>query len=357
MRRTAVALALVAASACGADGRSRFLLEQAPLALGWHGVAATVFLHPASVPAKAGVYAAGSATGYFTTLLLTSRFSLTEAQAHMGTAYAWRGALAGHSLDAWLKFGAWPGRVLGMWLASVAGEAGGLALARSMTTGQAAMVVTCTDIGLIHGLCAGTLINDFVFDDSMWHASPSVGMLPGEVVGALTGLAISRGRRSTEGQAFVVRAGAVVGTVVPGAMYYACTGRTGRRDQSIAAGIGLGTGTAGALLAAMAVAGRPLTMGEAWLVSAPPALGALAGAGAGYALRHDRRGAFGGGAAGACLGLAVGLAVPGRVRAGSGVGAGVGRRVWVDFGSLVAAAANLMSAQRLEAPRLVVARF
>ncbi|MEO0078177.1 MAG: hypothetical protein ABIK86_04160 [candidate division WOR-3 bacterium] len=285
-------------------GRQRFALEQIPMALGWHGVAAVLYFQPEKLPARAGLYLCGSALGYFGTLALSSRLPITAAQAHLSTAFGYRGILAGHSLDAWLKFRPWSNRILAMWFASVAGQVAGFVLARNTSSGRAAFVSASTDLGIIQGLCIGTIVNDLIFHDSLWHASPSVGILPGALVGTAAGLVLSRSRHCSEAQVMTARTFTLAGAILPGAAYYAVSGRTGRRDQSVIAGLASLGSIGGTLLGKHLTRTRILSDRQSFLVTGLGVGAGLAAAGLGYAGFRSTRVAAGLGAAGAAAGLA-----------------------------------------------------
>jgi hypothetical protein len=200
----------------------------------------------------------------------------------------------------------------------------------------------------------GTLINDLVFHDSLWHASPSVGILPGEVAGTVAGLVLARNRQGSEGQAFATRVGGVAGAALPGAAYYVVTGRTGRRDQSVMAALGSAGSIAGTLLAARAVRDSPLSLGRGCLFASAGFAGALAGAGAGYGILRSRRGAVGVGIAGTAAGLACGLYLAQRLPPER---TSLWNKVKVDCDALVALITGFASHRGASAKRLVTVRF
>jgi hypothetical protein len=354
-----IVAAITAALGTGPDivppdqARRRFVLEQVPLALSWHGAAALLYFEPGAVPAKAGVYLAGASLGYAGTLLATGWLPMTEAQVHFGTALAYRGVLAGHSLDAWVKFNPWPNRVLAMWTGSVTAEAAGLALGRRLTPGQAELTLVAIDFGTLQGLCAGTIVNDVVLHSSLWSTLPSGGILPGQVAGAVAGAFIARDWQGTEGQAQMIRAGSLVGAALTGAAWVVISGRTDLRGQSIAAGIGSAGSIAGALLVARAVRGWPLPAGNGWRVAAAGVSGLLAGATAGYAFRGIKAG-IGAGAVGAATRLATELLLA------YGPGLSHNRstsRFTVNFDAVATAGAQFGLRGSFAAPCLVTIRF
>lgn len=279
------------------QARRRLVLEQLPLALSWHGSATLLSSEPDALPDKIGVYSAGATLGYSGTLLATSWLPLNESQAHFATALAYRGILAGHSLDSWVKFQPWSRRVLVMWLGSITAEAAGFFIGRSLTTGQVELLLTTIDLGALQGIGIGTILNDVVFHDSLWHSSPSTGILPGQFIGAIAGLTLLRHWQRTEGQTQLIRAGGLVGGTVATATCIALAGNTSLRTQSIAAGAGMAGCIAGTLLAAQAVRNCELDVGNGWRLAAAGTSGLLAGAAAGWAFRGTR-GALGAGLAG-----------------------------------------------------------
>jgi len=324
------------------------------MALGWHGVATALYFRPERLTARVGLHLAGSAVGYFGTLVLAGRLPMTEARAHLSTAFGYRGIMCGHSLDAWLKFRPWSNRILAMWLGGVAGQAAGYALASDMSLGRAALVSACTDMGIIQGLCIGTVVNDLVLHDSLWHASPSVGILPGAVVGTIAGLALTRRRHESEGQVMVIRTFGLAGAALPAAVFYSVSGRTGRRDQSIMAGLASCGSIAGALLGSRVVRGRALPAGNGYLVAGAGAAAGLVGAGLGYAGFRNLRAATGLAAAGATAGLAGGWLLASRPDAGH---SDHSRRFTVNLDALAVACAGVTTRAGFPARSLVTVRF
>ncbi len=279
------------------QARSRLILEQLPLALSWHGTAALLYSEPDALPDKIGVYFAGATLGYSGTLLATGWLPLNESQAHLATALAYRGILAGHSLDSWVKFQPWSRRVLVMWLGSITAQAVGLVSGRCLNPGQAELLLTATDLGALQGIGIGTILNDVVFHDSLWHSSPSTGILPGQVIGAIAGLAMLQSWHRTEGQTQLIRAGGLVGGAITTATCLVLAGNASLRTQSIAAGAGMAGSLVGALLTAQAVRNCEFGVGNGWRLAAAGTSGLLAGAAAGWAFRGTR-GALGAGLAG-----------------------------------------------------------
>ena len=104
----------------------------------------------------------------------------------------------------------------------------------------------------------------------------------------------------------MIRAGSLVGAALTGAAWFAISGRTDLRGQSIAAGIGSAGSIASALLVARAVRNYSLPAGSGWRVAAAGVSGLLAGAASGYAFRGIKAG-IGAGAVGAATRLAAEL--------------------------------------------------
>jgi hypothetical protein len=353
-------LAAVAVAAFGGESgscrqaRHRFALEQVPLALSWHGTAAMLHFQPEGLPGRAAVYLAGSSLCYLSTQLVTRCVPLNEVQAHMGTALAYRGILTGHGLDAWLKFKPWSNRVLAMWLGSVAGEVGGLILARNLSLGQAELVLTGADFGTLQGLCVGTAVNDLVFHDSLWHASPSVGILPGQMIGAAAGLVAARYWKGTEGQAQLMRAGSLVGAALPATAYLVATGGGGRREQSIAAGLASAGSITGTLLVAWAVRERALPAGNGWRLVGAGVSGMVAGTVAGFGAYGEAGAAATAGLIGAGTRLATELLL---IRVSTYGQGDLSQRLYINIDALGSAVAEFGQRGWFAAPKLVVVRF
>ncbi len=337
-----------------ASARRRFAIEQMPMALGWHGVATALYFRANRLPVWFGLHLAGSTVGYFGTLLLASRLTITEARSHLVTALGYRGIVCGHSLDAWLKFQPWENRILAMWLGGMAGQAAGYALATGMSPGRAALVSACTDMGIVQGLCFGTVVNDLVFNDLLWHASPSVGILPGALVGTITGLALTHSRRESEGQVMVIRVFGLAGAVLPGAFFYSVSGRTSRRDQSVMAGLASGGSIAGALLGLRITRGRALSVGRGSLIAGTAATAGLAGAGLGYVGFRNLRAATGLATIGTTAGLVAGWLLASRLDTGN---SGFTGRFTVSIEDLVVACADVAMHTESPARNLITVRF
>jgi len=341
------------------SGRQRFLVEHLPLALGWYGTAGVLLEWPEGTGTKVVAYIAGSTLGYAVPLLATMRLPMSDAQAHFSIAFAYRGLLAGHSLDAILKFGSVPHHGLGLLVGSVCGEAGGYLAARRLDIGRAALITSYVDFGILNGLFAGTIVNTMVFNQSLSDASPSVGILPGEVVGGIWGVCRARTWRCSEGQATVVRAAGILGAAVPGCVYFAARGKFDNSDQTAVSALGIAANVAAVCLVERLVRRTQLAASDGYAVAGGTIGGALAGAGigrAGWGRRGALRAALGGGAVGAVAGFVGGLCVE-EHRAGQPGRTDLRRRLDLDYTALLAAVAAYGRERSFCAPGLVRVRF
>jgi hypothetical protein len=285
---------------------------------------------------------------------------MSGAQAHFSIAFAYRGLLAGHSLDAILKFGSIPHHGLGLLVGSVCGEAGGYLAARNLDIGRAALITSYVDFGILNGLLVGTIVNTVVFNRSLADASPSAGILPGEIVGGVWGVCRARTWRCSEGQATVIRTAGILGAIVPGAVYFAAKGTFDNADQTAMSALGIAANVAAVYLAERMARRTELAASDGYVVAGGTIGGALVGAGLGFAGSGRKcalRGALGAGAAGAVAGFAGGLCLEKRRTGRSGRAGLRCARLEVNYAVLLGAAAGYRRGGSFNAPGLIRIRF
>ena len=323
------------------------------MALTWHGPATVLMLEPKTWPARLAIGTAAGALGYAGTVFTASRSPMTRAQAYMCVDLGYRGIVFAHGLDAVFKFGPNPRRVLGLWLASVAGQAGGYFAARGMTTGQVTTAITYTDLAIVEGFFVATIANDVVFHGSTWSSAPSWGSIPGTVLGFGAGMLCQRGSDGTEGQAALAWCGGLTGAFVPGAVYFAARGRNGLRDQTVMSALGMAGSVAGAVLTGHLVHSRPVSASQACAVLGTTVAGLLLGGGLGLAVAQNGRGVAAGSVAGALVGQSCGLVtVLGRPAATRDDG-----RVRINVQGLAGAVVALVAVREFAVSRFVVLGF
>jgi hypothetical protein len=335
-------------------GRARYVTDHIPLSLGYCTLLELV-VQPRD--AKLGVALFMLSAGG----LIAGSFAVptTPAQAHLSVAYGYRGTLTGLGLAEILgaeAVGWWGLLGLGTGLAA---EGGAYQLAASMSGGQAQLMSTYTDVGIL----GGGLLWGMTFQEG----DPVPWLLVGEGVGAGVGYLRQQTLPYTEGQGLFVRTSSVVGAAAPVGLTYALAGSDGIAflDGRFAAGVAL-LGSAGATYCAERYIGRyALTSGGGVACAGLTAAGALVGAGLGYLVSpgydiNETSGRILTGFAtlGALGGMAAGLTIA--MRSAESAGSSwllPDDRVAVNWAAIPGSALSYAKDRQFSAPSLVTFRF
>jgi hypothetical protein len=337
-------------------GRARYVLEHIPLSLYYCGLLEGV-IQPHNAKLGVGLYML-SAGG-----LIAGSFAIptTPAQAHLSIAYGYRGSLTGMGLAEILGVGD-AGSLCFIALGSgLAAEFGGYRLADSMSAGQAQLMSTYTDVGIL----GGGLLWGMTFQEG----DPVPWLLVGEGVGTGVGYLRQRTLSYTEGQALFVRTAGILGALAPVGLTYTLAGSegVGVLNGRFAAGTAL-LGSVGATYYAERYVGNyPLTAGGGLACAGMTAAGALVGGGLGYLMSpSDDYGSdqtagrmiAGGATLGALGGMAAGLAIARRsAEPARGSWLLPGDRLAVNWTAISSSALSYAKERQFSAPSLVTFRF
>jgi len=337
-------------------GRARYVIDHIPLSLAYSGLLEGM-IQPSDTKLAVGILML-SAGG-----LIAGSFGIptTPAQAHLSIAYGYRGALTGMGLAEVMGVSdAGPLCFLGL-ASGLAGEYGGYHLAKRMTAGQAQLMSTYTDVGILGGgLVWGLAVRD---------ADPVPWLVLGEGIGAVVGYRRQQVLSYTEGQALFVRTASVVGTLAPGALTYALAGGDGFAflEGRFVVATALVGSIGATYLAERYIGGYPLTFGGGVACAGMTAAGALVGGGLGYIMspsdvygsgQTSGRMIAGGATLGALGGMAVGLRIAKRPSESPQSGRlSPGDRLTVDWAAIGASAVSYVKDRRFSAPGLVKFRF
>jgi len=343
------------------EGRGSFLLQQIPLALGAYGPGVTLSIDPQDGRAFTALYLLSASGSYFGSLVLSNAAPMTLAQTHLTVAYGYRGAAAGLLLGSVLDSYEHPlGNFArgGLLLAGTAGgQLGGYALSRKYGLGQAAMVSTFTDFGMMDGLVAAVALRKLLNRDIPDRYLEG-GALVGEFSGAVLGNLHAPRYPWSEGHATVIRTAGMAGAAACGALYYAVTGLPGQTGHVVAATLSsIGGNVAATWLAERDMRQRSVSAGGGYIVAGTTIGGALLGAGIGYAATTEGRvvAATGilGGIGGFLFGRKLALELQARQTPGSQ------SRASIEFNlpALAAAAVEYSGNHTFTAPNVVTVRF
>ncbi len=341
------------------EGRGSFLLQQIPLALGWYGPAVLLVTQPASFQAGAALYLTTSSACFFIPMYALRNTEMTHAQAHLSVAYGYRGALSGLAISQILglhEASGWAGVMLAT---SIGGQFAGYAMAQNLTLGQATMVTTYSDFGVVDGLGLGAVIRVLSGIESEGRIVYAGG-LAGEVAGAYWGKSRVRDWRCTEGQVVVDRAGGILGLGVPIAVYYALSNFSPGSDANIVSVslLGIAGNIAGVYLAEQQVKSLPLSTGNGYIVAGATAGAAMLGGGLGILLTNEPRVLALTAAAGGVAGFYGGIRLARSLQANQSGRAGLGRsRLEVNYAALAGAVVTFACDGTLSAPDLLTVRF
>ncbi len=337
-------------------GRARYVLDHIPLSLIYCGLLEGT-VQPSDAKLAVGLYMF-SAGG-----LIAGSFAIptTPAQAHLSIAYGYRGMLTGMGLAEVMGVNSSsPLCFLGL-ASGVAGELGGYHLAKGMSAGQAQLMSTYTDVGILGG--------GLFWGLALRNSDPVPWLVLGEGLGALAGYRRQQVLSYTEGQALFVRTASVVGTLAPAALTFTLAGGDGITflEGRFVVATAL-VGSIGATYYAERYIGAyPLTLGGGVACAGMTAAGALVGAGLGYIVSpSDQYGTgetssrmiTGGATIGALGGMAFGLRIA--KRSSESVQSGrlsPGDRLVVDWAAVATSAVSYSKDRRFAAPSLVTFRF
>ncbi|MBM3330318.1 hypothetical protein FJY68_00535 [candidate division WOR-3 bacterium] len=336
-------------------GRARYVIEHVPLSLVYSGLLEGV-VQPRDAKLGVGLYML-SAGG-----LIAGSFAIptTPAQAHLSIAYGYRGMLTGAGLAEVLGVRDAGARCFTALGSGVAAEFWGYRLARGMSAGQAQLLSTYTDVGIL----GGGLLWGMTFQ-----GDPVPWLLLGEGVGIGAGYLRQRSLSYTEGQAMFVRTTGVLGALAPVGLTYALAGSdgVGALNGRFASGTAL-LGSLGALYYAERHIGNyPLTAGGGVACAGLAAAGALLGGGLAFLVSPNdyygigetsQRMIVGGATLGAVGGLAAGLSLAKRSAAlTQGSWLTPNDRLAVNWTILSASALSYAKDKQFSAPGLVTFRF
>jgi hypothetical protein len=341
------------------EGRGSFLLQQIPLALGWYGPAVLLMAEPHDFRAGAALYLTTSSACFFIPMYALRNTEMTHAQAHMSVAYGYRGALSGLAISQILSLNeasSWASVGL---VTSIGGQFAGYALARDLSLGQATLVTTYTDFGIVDGLGVGAIIRVLSGTESEGRIIYAGG-LAGEIAGTYLGKMRARDWTCTEGQVVVDRTGGILGMGVPIALYYALTGFSASSDANLVwvSLLGIGGNVGGVYLAEQETRQPSLANGNGYMVAGMTIGGALLGGGLGILLTNQPRVMGVTAAAGGVAGFYGGIALARSLQTNQNGHSGLNRsRFDLNYAALTGAVTSFACDRTISAPNLVTFRF
>ena len=342
------------------EGRGSFLLQQIPLALGWYGPAVLLIAQPRDFRVGAALYLTTSSACFFVPMYALRNVEMTNAEAHLSVAYGYRGALSGLAISQTIGLnmdntGGWAGMMLAT---SIGGQFAGYALARNLSLGQATLVTTYTDFGIVDGLGVGAVIRVLSGAESEGRIVYACG-LAGEVAGTYWGRMRTRDWNCTEGQVVVDRTGGILGMGVPIALYGAITGFAPSADANIVwvSLLGIGGDIGGVYLAEQEMRHLPFTTGNGYMVAGMTIGGTLLGGGLGILTNEPRVMAVTA-AAGGVAGFYGGIALAKSLQANqNGHSSLHGSRFELNYAAVTGAVTSYACNRAFSAPNLVTIRF
>jgi len=340
------------------EGRGSFLLQQIPLALGVYGPAVLVITQPQDFRVGAALYLTTSSACFFVPMYALRNVEMTHAQAHLSVAYGYRGALSGLAISQILGLNdacGWAGVGL---LTSIGGQFSGYALARDLTLGQATLVSTYNDFGIVDGLGVGAVIRVLSGGESEGRIVYAGG-LAGEVAGTYWGKTRAREWVCTEGQVVVDRTAGILGMGVPMALYFAFTNFSPSANANMVwvSLLGIGGNIGGVYLAEQEMRHLPLATGNGYMVAGMTIGGALLGGGLGILTNKPRVMAVTA-AAGGVAGFYGGIALAKSLQTDQTGHSSLNRsRFDVNYAALTGAVTNYACNRTISAPNLVTIRF
>jgi hypothetical protein len=306
----------------------------------------------------AALYLTTSSACFFVPMYAMRNAEMTHAQAHLSVAYGYRGALSGMAASQVLGINDPSGWAAVMLATSIGGQFAGYAFARDLSLGQATLVTTYTDFGIVDGLGVGAVIRVLSGVESEGRIVYAGG-LAGEVAGAYWGKTRARDWHCTEGQAVVDRTAGILGTGVPIALYYAFTNLSPSDDANIVlvSLLGIGGNIGGTYVAERQTRDLPLATGNGYIVTGMTVGGTLLGGGIGI-LTNEVRVMAVTAAAGGVAGFYGGIALARSMQANQNGHSGLDRsRLEVNYAALVGAVTSYACDRTFSAPNLVTIRF
>jgi hypothetical protein len=270
------------------SARGQLIATQMLLSLAFYGPAVPMALGLSQTRSVLAGYMLTSAAGFYLPYRLTRRDGVTPVQRQMTWYGATRGAGAGLLLERLLlgdrgnhrtRLG---GAVAGSVVAAAAGY--GVAGWRSYDPGQAQLGGVMADFGALAG--GGGAYVAGLFDGGRMPRSGSAALLAGGGLGLLGGDWLSRRLDYSQGDAYVLRAGGVLGALAALPLVNALGTESGKAHAGGAvAGMGAGVGATSMLLRA-----QEFTFGQGLIITGGQVAGGLLGLGLTYLL--DTRGHF-----------------------------------------------------------------
>jgi hypothetical protein len=340
------------------EGRGSFLMQQIPLALGWYGPAVLVIAEPRDFRVGAALYLTTSSACFFVPMYAMRNTEMTHAEAHLSVAYGYRGVISGLAISQIVGISDAPGWAGVMLATSIGGQFAGYALARDLSLGQATLVTTYTDFGIVDGLGVGAVIRVLSGTESEGRIVYAGG-LAGEVAGAYLGKMRARDWNCTEGQVVVGRTGGILGMGVPIALYAAFTNFSPSADANtvLVSLLGIGGNIGGTYVAERQMRDLPLATGNGYIVAGTTIGGALLGGGLGVLTNEPRVMAVTA-AAGGVAGFYGGIALAKSLQANQDGHSGLNRsRIEVNYAALTGAVTSFACDRIISAPNLLTIRF
>jgi hypothetical protein len=339
------------------EGRGSFLLQQIPLGMIGYGVAVTGVVQPRGAWVG-GLYLISSSACYFAPMYALRHTEMTMAEAHLSVAYGYRGVLTGVDLCFVADVTSFRGFCAVTLPVGVAGQFVGYHMARGLTLGQATLVSTYTDFGIVDGLAVGGVLRLLSNIDSDGRIVLAGG-LAGEAAGAYWGKRRARGWDCTEGQVIVDRTGGILGMAVPVALYAAITDFEfdSRGSGTAALLLGVAGNVGGMYVTERWVREMRLSSGSGYLVAGSTLAGALFGGGLGYLTDSPRMvvaTAAVGGVGGFMGGLALARSLQPELQGHSEVR---DSRFEVNYAALTGAVTSYACSREFSAPNLITVRF
>lgn len=340
------------------EGRGSFLLQQIPLAIGVYGPAVLLITQPEDFRVGAALYLTTASAGFFVPMYTMRNVEMTPAQAHLSIAYGYRGALSGLAISQILALdeaSGWAG--IGL-VTSIGGQFAGYALARDLSLGQATLVTTYNDFGIVDGLGIGAVIRVLSGTESEGRIVYAGG-LAGEVAGTYWGKMRARDWNCTEGQVVVDRTGGILGMGVPISLYYAFTDFSPSANANMVwvSLLGIGGNIGGVYVAERQMRELPLATGNGYMVAGMTIGGALLGGGLGI-LTNQPRVMVVTAAAGGIAGFYGGIALAKSLQASQNGHASLNRsRIEVNYAAVTGALTSFACDRTFSAPNLVTIRF
>ena len=286
------------------EGGSRFLINNAFLALTFYGAATPAIVAPTEAKTSLGLYMLTSGAGFFVPYLLTKGKQITDGAATLSFYGQSRGMV--HGLVAPLLFTSNPnfrgtvGTSLGF---SVLEGCVGFLWADNakMTHGKTVSLGVYGDFGMGIGLAATHFSGLYELNDDVITArSIASGILGGTVLGMSTGLLLNKNTNYTKGDALALRTSGLIGASIPTTLLFMAkeSAEIEGKHYSLAASLGAAAGLAfGHALAKK----NELTTTQGVMIQLGSLAGGAVGMGVSYLGTDNSRAIVAGGTIGALL--------------------------------------------------------